>query len=285
MQGTGRGGNVMNDSRILFIDLDATLLADDKTVSVKNRQAIQRAIDAGNYIVAATGRPVESGRLVVKELGLTMPGCYMIAFNGSVLYDCSADRVLYNKTIPVQYVYQLFDKAHRAGLYIQTYNKTDVLTEQHTPELDLYTSRSRMNYKLLQDVAMALEDEPHKVLLINLEGREKLEEFQTANAAWAEGKLGSFFSCDEYLEYCPLGVSKGSAVEYLCRFLNIPGQRTVAVGDERNDIPMLQAAGTGVAVANAVDAVKEIADYVTENDNNHDAVAEVIERFILTEAK
>lgn len=271
----------MNDSRILFIDLDATLLTDDKTVSVKNRQAIRRALDSGNYIVAATGRPVESGRLVVKELGLTMPGCYMIAFNGSVLYDCSADRVLYNKTIPVQYVYQLFDKAHRAGLYIQTYNKTDVLTERHTPELDLYTRRSKMNYKLLQDVAMALESEPHKVLLIDLESREKLEKFQAANAAWAEGKLCSFFSCDEYLEYCPLGVSKGAAVEYLCRFLNIPIGHTVAVGDERNDIPMLQAAGMGVAVANAVDAVKEIADYVTENDNNHDAVAEVIERFIL----
>ena len=69
-------------------------------------------------MVVATGRPVETGRMVVKDLGLTIPGCYMIAFNGAVLYDCSADRILYEKTIPVQYVYQLFDKAHRAGLYI-----------------------------------------------------------------------------------------------------------------------------------------------------------------------
>ena len=125
----------MNYSRILFVDLDYTLLNDDKTVSQKNREAIQRALAAGNYVVVATGRPVETGRMVVKDLGLTIPGCYMIAFNGAVLYDCSADRILYEKTIPVQYVYQLFDKAHRAGLYIQTYNKTDILTEKHTKEL------------------------------------------------------------------------------------------------------------------------------------------------------
>ena len=63
----------MNFSRILFVDLDYTLLSDDKTVSKKNREAIQRALDAGNYVVVATGRPVETGRQVVKDLGLTMP--------------------------------------------------------------------------------------------------------------------------------------------------------------------------------------------------------------------
>ena len=273
----------MKDSRILFMDLDATLLCDDKTVSIKNRAAIQQALDGGNYVVVATGRPVESGRIVVKELGLTMPGCYMIAFNGSVLYDCSADRVLYEKTIPIQYVYQLFDKAHRAGLYIQTYNQTDVLTEKHSPELDYYISHSKMTYKLQRDVTMALESEPYKVLLVNLESRKILEEFQAANAAWAEGKLNSFFSCNQYLEYCPLGVSKGAAIEYLCRFLNIPIEHTIAVGDERNDVSMIQTAHIGVAVANAVEAAKKAADYVTVNDNNHDAIAEVIEKFILDE--
>lgn len=272
----------MKDSKILFVDLDATLLADDKSISAKNRQAIKQALDAGNYVVVATGRPVESGRIVVKELGLTMPGCYMIAFNGAVLYDCSADRVLCKKTIPIQYVYQLFEKAHRAGIYIQTYNQTEILTEKHSRELDYYIANARMKYKLQQDVTMSLEEEPYKVLLINLENRLILEEFQQANAAWAEGKLTSFFSCDQYLEYCPLGVSKGAAIEYLCRFLNIPIHHTVAVGDEKNDISMLQTAHVGIAVKNAVKEVKEAADYVTKNDNNHDAIAEVIEKFILS---
>ena len=68
--------------KILFVDLDATLLSDDKTVSEENRAAIQKMLLAGHDIVLSTGRPVESGRAVARELELTRPGCYMIAFNG-----------------------------------------------------------------------------------------------------------------------------------------------------------------------------------------------------------
>lgn len=271
----------MQTGKILFLDLDGTLLTDDKKISDGNRQAIKKVLDQGNYVVVVTGRHVESGRIVAKELGLTMPGCYMIAFNGSVIYDCSADRILYERTIPIQYVYQLFEKAKDAGIYIQTYNKTDILTEKHTRELDFYTKRTRMSYKVIPDVTTSLEEEPYKVLLVSLDGRKVLEDFQEANADWTEGKMNSFLSCNEYLEYCPLAVDKGNAIRYLCSFLNIPIENTIAIGDERNDITMIQKASIGVAVANAVDEAKEVADYVTEKDNNHDAVAEAIEKFML----
>lgn len=72
------------NNKILFADLDRTLLCDDKSISEKNRAAIQKMLERGHYFVLATGRPVESGRIVVKDLGLTSPGCYMIAFNGAV---------------------------------------------------------------------------------------------------------------------------------------------------------------------------------------------------------
>lgn len=271
----------MKSGMILFTDLDGTLLRDDKSVSKENQQAVKSALNAGNYVVVATGRPVESGRMVVRELGLTMPGCYMIAFNGGVLYDCAADRVLYDRTIPIQYVYQLFDRAHSAGIYVQTYNKTDILTEHHTRELDYYISKTKMTYKTLSDVGMGLNEEPNKVLMIYLDGREKLERFQKDNAAWERGKVSSFFSSDKYLEYCPYGVSKGSGVEYLCRFLNIPIEHSVAVGDEKNDISMIKSAHYGVAMKNAVKEAKDAAVYVTKNDNNNNAIAEVITRFML----
>lgn len=70
--------------KILFVDLDQTLLCDDKSISQNNRQAIQKMLDEGHYIALATGRSVESGRRVARELGLSRPGCYMIAFNGAV---------------------------------------------------------------------------------------------------------------------------------------------------------------------------------------------------------
>ena len=190
------------NNKILFADLDRTLLCDDKSISEKNRAAIQKMLERGHYFVLATGRPVESGRIVVKDLGLTSPGCYMIAFNGAVIYDCAADRVLYKSALPIEVAQEIFDRAHKAGIYAQTYNTVDIVTKRHTKELDYYVERSHMTYKLTRRISDCLDSEPQKVILIHLEDDEKLKRFQKANAAWAKGKCNSFFSCKEYLEYC-----------------------------------------------------------------------------------
>lgn len=269
------------NNKILFVDLDATLLCDDKTVSEKNRAAIGRMLEEGHYIVLATGRPVESGRIVARELGLTLPGCYMVAFNGSVIYDCAADRVLLRRALPIEVVQELLERADKAGIYAQTYTNTDIITAKHTEELDYYKARTNLSYKLSENVLNLLDEEPQKVLLIALDDRQRLIKFQKANKAWEKGRCNSFFSCEEYLEYCPLNTDKGSGVEYFAKILNMPLECTVAVGDEQNDISMIQKAHIGVAMKNGIQQIKDVADYVTENDNNHDAIAEVIEKFIL----
>ena len=270
----------MPDGRILFTDLDGTLLTDDRMVSEGNRRAIADALERGNYIAAATGRAVNSAKMIMEELGLTLPGCYMIAFNGSVLYDCAADRILKQKTAPLAAVKTLFDAAKKAGIYIQTYDEEDVLTERYTKELSVYIGQTGMTYRLVPDTGNALQKEPYKALLISLENRRVLERFQEEQKAWSAGKLNSFFSSSAYLEYCPAGVDKGAALLAFCDYFGIPKERTVAVGDEWNDVSMLKAAHIGAAVRNAVDAAKEAADYVTVRDHNEDAVAEVIERFL-----
>ena len=267
--------------KILFVDLDATLLSDDKTVSEENRDAIQKMLLAGHDIVLSTGRPVESGRAVARELELTRPGCYMIAFNGAVLYDCAADRVLLKRSLPIEVTQELFERAAKAGIYAQTYNNTEIITTRHTAELEYYRKKSGLSYKLSVNVLDLLEEEPQKVLMIDLKNTGRLARFREKNLEWEKGKCTSFFSCREYLEYCPLDTSKGTGVSCLTKMLNLPADCTVAVGDEENDIAMLNAAHIGVAVKNATPEVKAAADYVTEHDNNHNAIAEVIERFIL----
>lgn len=272
----------MEEKKMLCSDLDGTLLTDNKEISQKNIDAINRMLSEGHYFVISTGRPVASGREIVKQLGLTKSGCYMIAFNGAVIYDCAADRILFQRSLPIEYVQEIFQSAKEKNLYVQTYTSTDVVTYEHTRELDFYLKNSGIkSYKLSSKIYDVLEEEPQKVLLIDLEQEERLKEFQKEKLAWEKGKCHSFFSCKEYLEYCPLGVSKGYGVEYLAQLLNLSIDQIVAVGDERNDIPMLQAAKIGVAMANAVDEVKKAADCVTKNDNNHDAIAEIIENYIL----
>lgn len=267
--------------KILFTDLDGTLLKDDKTVSEKNCEAIRRMLDAGHYVVVATGRPVKSGFEVVKRLGLTMPGCYMIAFNGAVIYDCSADCTLAERTVPIEYVEYLFAEAKEYGIHAQTYSKTHLIAQSQDEELEFYVRTTRMPYKITDNIFASLESEPNKVLLASLDEPEKLIRFQKDHREWEKGRCNSFFSCREYLEYCPKNTDKGSGIRFLCEFLNVKPENTYAVGDERNDIPMIQAAGTGIAMINGVSEAKEAADYITEYDNEHDAIAEVIDRFIL----
>ena len=97
--------------KILFTDLDGTLLNDDKQVSEGNRVAIQRLLDAGHYLVVSTGRPTKSAFKVVQRLGLTMPGCYMLSYNGGTIFDCSKQEIRSERTLPIEFVRHLFHKA------------------------------------------------------------------------------------------------------------------------------------------------------------------------------
>lgn len=270
----------MAGSKVIFLDLDGTLLNDRKEISEKNRNTIAAAINNGNYLVIATGRPVNSARKVVRDLGLTFPGCYMIAFNGAVIYDCAADRILAEKTMNIEDVEYLVTRAKESGIYVQTYSKDYVLTEKQTKESEFYKSRTGMKVKF-GEMKKLIQDEPHKVLLIDLDDRQKLEEFKKNNAKWAEGRCNCFFSSEKYLEYCPKDINKGWGVDYIREFLNIDVENTIAVGDAENDISMIERAYIGVAMKNGSDAIKEVADYITMNDNNEDGISEVIEKYIL----
>lgn len=267
------------EKKIFFIDFDGTLMRDDKTISDKNREALRNAVDQGHYIALATGRAVSSGRRIAKELGLTRPGCYLVAYNGGTIYDFSADCILSNKRLPIEYAEYLLREATEAGIHIQTYSDTQVLAAERSKELDFYTKKTGMPCRITGNLNSMLYEEPPKMLLIDLEHKERLEAFQQAHAEWEKEKCSSFFSCKEYLEYCPLGANKGYGVAFLCDFLGVPVEHAVAIGDEENDISMIRNAGVGVAMKNAVQSVKDAADYITEHDNNEDGVAEVIEKF------
>ncbi|MCI9646553.1 MAG: HAD family hydrolase [Lachnospiraceae bacterium] len=268
-------------SKILFTDIDDTLLNKDKSVSKENREAIRRLLEQGHYFVLMTGRPIATGRIVIRELELTQPGCYMAAYNGGVIYDCAAGRILSERTLPMEVTKELIDEAHKEGIYVQTYQRDTIITEKDGKELEFYLSNAVMRYQLVDDLFSSLDKEPNKVILINVDDTDRLRQFQESHS-YLEERSNSFFSHDEFLEYCPKGINKGSGVHYISSFLGIPMENTVAVGDERNDIAMVRAAHVGVAVKNAHSELMKVADYVTEHDNEHGAIAEVIEKYILS---
>lgn len=269
------------ETKILFTDLDGTLLDDSKNITPGNQAAIDEALAQGHKIVISTGRPLASARIQAEKLGLTREGCYAIAYNGGQIYDTYHQETIYGKTLPARLVAPLFQEAQARGLHIQTYSDTHVLSAFDTEALHRYSQTTGMPFQVVSDINTALTADPFKLIAVDYDDHEKLVSFQQEVLSQYADFLNSYFSNDAFLEIVPVGISKGFAVHWLCDFLNIPVENSVAAGDAQNDIAMLDAAHIGAVMCNAFPEIAAHGDYITKADNNHDGVAEIIRKFIL----
>ncbi|MCI5596034.1 MAG: Cof-type HAD-IIB family hydrolase [Lachnospiraceae bacterium] len=268
--------------KILFTDLDDTLLNSQKQVCEENKTAIAELIDQGHKIVLTTGRSIPSAVKQAENIGLTFEGCYLIGFNGGEIYDTYARKTLYKSRLSIDMVKDIFDLAEEYHQHVQTYDERFVLSRTENPHLLRYCELMSCEYKIVDDIFSVLGDGPSKVIIANYEDHAILEKLREIILDRHGDIVDSFFSDTALLEVVSKGTSKGSALVRLCDILGVPLENTVASGDAMNDIPMIQAAHVGVAMINGDDCVKEVADYITTTDNNHGGVAEVIRKFILS---
>lgn len=269
--------------KILFMDLDGTLLNDEKEITAGNRAAILDALNHGHKIVISTGRALSCAIELAQRLKLTMNGCYIIAFNGGCVYDMYHRRLVYHAQISKEYVRILMDMAHKLHIHAHTYGDSCVLAERDCEDLQIYAANTHMGYKIVPDVCTELGEDPCKVLVVDYKNHELLEAYREAILDWAKGKADCFFSCRELLEVVPPGVSKGNAIRILCRELGIDMEDTISAGDAENDISMLQVTKESVVMKNAESYMHPYATYITEHDNNHDGMAEIIYKFMVTD--
>lgn len=267
------------NQKIFFTDLDGTLLNDHKEITQGNRTAISEALAAGHKIVIATGRPLASARIQAERLGLTTEGCYAITYNGGLIFDSFHQKTLRGTPVPKELLAPIFACAHSMDIHIHTYSDTHILSEYETPQLREYAATTLLPWEIVPSIEQAGDFIPYKMLAIS--SHEKLLVFQQELQARYSDTLESFFSCDVLLEIVPAGISKGFAVKWMCDYLGIPLVHSVAAGDAQNDIPMLEAAHIGAVMANALPEIAAHGNYVTTSDNNHDGVAEIIQKFIL----
>lgn len=266
--------------KILFTDLDGTLLNREKKISSSDLEAIARASRRGNITVISTGRSLSSARTYIQQLASVQERCYAILYNGGLIYDCKNQKALYQKTIPLPYVKYIFQQAEKFHIHCQTYEDGYVLAARDSEELREYASHASMPVRILPDPPAALTKEPFKILTSCLHDGNLHQAYRHSLENWAKDKISLFFSSEYYLEHVPLGVSKGSAVQRLCSLLNVPIEQTYAVGDAENDITMLKAVHIGIAMANGEEQVKNSADYITKSDNEHGGISEIIKNFI-----
>ena len=272
--------------RLLFLDLDGTLLNDAKEITTGNREALERTLQRGHGVIITTGRPLKSALEQSRRLGLDQPGCYTIAYNGAMVYDWSKQDKVFQRALTITSVIRVFEKANEIGEHIQTYDSFDVLVEPRGDDeaVRRYCKMVSMTQRVIDDIHTDLKEDPVKCLVINYEKKEGLEAMQV----WIRenmAEMDCFFSCPQFLEVVPKGMNKGEAVKMLCKLLGVEIENAVACGDAANDLAMLKAAGIGVAMCNGADEVKAIADYITTRDNNHDGVAEAADKFFYEDAE
>ncbi len=268
-------------SKILFTDFDETLLSTDKTICEDNRIAINEALSQGHYVAYITGRPLYGALRLVERLDLPREHCFLICFQGCLVYDLQNKKEIVSASMNREETLSLVTKLLDKNIYIEVFGKNGFYCFEETEATKRYTELAKEVYKVIDSVEEIEDEDIYKVMAIDFHNKDALLQLQKEAEADKTFPFESFFSSEWFYEYCGKNQNKGTGVKNLAEYLDVPMENTVAVGDEENDVSMIQTAHIGVAMKNAREEIHQKADFVTTRDNNEGGVAEVIRRFIL----
>ena len=271
--------------KLLFTDLDDTLLNNQSLVSAETKAFLDKFLEDGNRLILSSGRPLASVLEVKEQAGLSQPGIFVSSSNGTLVYDCDNRRIIKKTCLPLSCVTYLQKQAKALSLHIHTYREEEgksdaIITPDENEEIRYYRRRVHLPLILSENLCDPLIEGPCKLLAISLHNPEKLESFRRNIADWAEDKIQTIYSNKQYLELFDKSAGKGSSLRFLCDYLQVPLSDVYAAGDADNDISMLEAAGCGIAMKNASDKVKAHADVVTDLDNDRNGLADTMYKLI-----
>ncbi|MBZ9689039.1 Cof-type HAD-IIB family hydrolase [Clostridium estertheticum] len=272
------------DYKLICIDMDGTLLNDEKIISANNLRAIKLASEKGVRIAVCTGRIFTSAEFFSELLGVKSP---VIASNGAYIREKDREEVVYKSTLGVEKCKKLLAVFRQYNLYPHYYTSNIVFTEKLIYSSSFYVEVNKTLPKDKQVEIVLVED--WNEIFEKYEGEifkgiavdEDLEKLQSAKNILRDMEDFEVVSSRfDNFEVMNKGVSKGNAVKILADYYGINSDQVICIGDSENDLSMIKFAGLGVAMENGSQVVKEAAEYITDG-NNCDGVAKVIEKFVL----
>jgi hypothetical protein len=263
--------------RLLAFDLDQTLIGNDLTLSPRVQQTVALAIARGIYVTIVTGREAAVTTRFARQLNLNAP---IVCAQGGCIYDFRRDQILHDERLPAEILPQVVQAAEQYGwnLSFESFNTMYLPRQSNHPRefLDLLPAEHMAR---VDDLLAALPELPRKLLVALNHPADRpriLDEMRTAF-----GRAIHIVPTHPYLvEGLPCGVDKARGLAWLAAYFNIPQAEVMAIGDNDNDIPMLEWAGLGVAMGHASPGALAVADWVAP-DLEHDGAAQAVERFIL----
>ena len=264
--------------KLIAMDLDGTLNNDQKVITEKTKAALMAAQNKGVRLALASARPSPG---LFKERDILRLQDYkgiLMSYNGGRIVDAETGKVLFETSMDLEETKQVLRKLEELPVTpilddgVQFY-----VADKNGYKVDYECKNNNMVCSEVGNLADFLEFAPIKILMSVQP--EKLAEVQKQIADFLPESLTVVQTAAFYLEVIPRIINKGQGIRDICKVLGIEPAEVVSFGDAANDIPMLEAAGMGVAMGNAQEAVKQAADMVTLS-NNEDGIAAALEKLL-----
>ena len=268
---------------LIISDFDGTLLRSDCMISERTRMAIEDYQRAGGKFAVCTGRPMNSILPRVKELGLKgLVSC----FQGSVVVDIESGEFVVDGAISQNGALEICQFLETLDMHIHVYSLEGYYANKENALLRRYEELSGVKAKVVANMPLSqyirLQNIVVRKVLVLVDPEERDEIYQMVfDRFGADYYVTS--GASSVVEVIGKEYTKAMGIRCIANYYGVPVEKTVVAGDCLNDLPMLEAAGVGVAVKNAEDALKQLADVVMPFTNDEDAVAEIIEKFGYTE--
>lgn len=265
--------------KLVAVDIDGTLITDDRQVTPEVFSAIQDAKSQGVKVVIATGRPIAGVKQLLQDLNLNEPGDFVITFNGGLVQDTATEKEIISETMSYNDYMDIELLSRKLGVHMHAITKDGIYTANRN--IGKYTVHEAtlvgmpIFYRTPEEMAdkaivkMMFIDEP-EILDAAIKQLPK---------AFYE-KYNVVKSAPFYLEILNKTVSKGEAIKHLADTLNLTIEETMAIGDEENDRAMLEVVGTPVVMENGNPEIKKLAKHITKS-NNDSGVAHAIREWVL----
>ena len=266
---------------MLALDLDGTLLTSRKEISPRTLAALLRQQSLGATLVIASGRPVCGSAPFAHQLELREHGGYVIAFNGAMILECRTGKLLYENTLSINTLPKIHAMSMRPSCTMLTYVDDVIITEDGSNPHVQYAAR--INRMAVRETKNLLHEVTLPVPKCIIAGPAAELDALERQAAQLSPALPATIVRSEpfFLEFMPQGVDKGAALARLLTLTGRSAQSLTAFGDSYNDATMLSLAGTAVAMQNARQEIRAMADIVTAS-NDEDGVALYIESHMTT---
>ena len=265
---------------LIVSDCDGTILRSDNTIGGFTKNKINEYVQDGGIFAVSTGRMIASILPVVRSWGLKG---VVSAFQGALLMDIQTEKVLHQSTIPHEKALYICEEMEKLNLHIHTYEMWEMYSNRDNEWLKVYERISGEKAIIKPNMSAFMKERkmcPYKLLAM-------VDTADTSKVCQALEKVvpSDCFvttSAPFLVEVGLKTATKQKAVTFLSNYYNVPIERTIAIGDQPNDIPMIEVAGLGVAVKNAHNDVKKVA-YNLPYTNDEDAVGKLIEEIAYTE--